>query len=342
MISHNILVWLPSPMGDAIMATPALRCIRQIFESDKITFFANKTAAEILSPSAFADDWIIQNDDNPFKIASVLKKHNFDCALLLKNSFASALAVFLAGIKTRIGYARDNRGIFLNQKLYPEKISFSRYKPLSAIDYYLAVPALFEENGSNKKTELGVAESDKKIILEKFGDKLNSKNPLVILVPGGAFGPSKLWQEQKFAQVADFVVQNFAANVFVSVSPAKQEIEIAEKICSLAKNPIVNLGLNPVSLGQLKALFSFANLVITNDTGPRHIAIALNRKIITLFGPNNPAWTAGNYPEETKIIADVPCAPCDKSVCKKDKHYCMDSISAEMVCSAAEKILKNG
>jgi len=329
-------------MGDAIMATPALRCIRQICECDKITFLANRTAAEILSPSIFADDWIIHENNNPFKIASVLKKHNFNCAILLKNSFASAFAVFLAGIKNRIGYARDSRGIFLNQKLYPEKISFFRYKPLSAIDYYLAVPALLEENASNKKTELAVSESDKNIILEKFSDKLNSKNPLVILVPGGAFGPSKLWHEQNFAKVADFLIEKFSANVLVSVSPAKQEIAIAQKICSLAKNPILNLGLNPLSLGQLKALFSFANLVITNDTGPRHIAIALNRKVITLFGPNNPAWTAGNYPGETKIIADVPCAPCDKSVCKKDKHYCMDSISAEMVCLAAEKVFKNG
>ncbi|OHB48396.1 MAG: lipopolysaccharide heptosyltransferase II [Planctomycetes bacterium GWF2_41_51] len=341
MTRQNILVWLPSPMGDAIMATPALRSIRNLFENDKITFFANKTTAAIISGCPFTDEWIIQNESNPFKIASQLKKYNFSHVILFKNSFASALAVFWAGIKTRTGYARDGRGIFLNDKLYPQKISKNHYKPISVIDYYLAIPSSLGGDISNKKTELAVNETDKQVVMEKFSGKLNVKNPQVILVPGGAFGPSKLWQEENFAQVADFLIEKFSANVFISVSPAKEEIAIAEKICSLAKHPIENLGKNPVSLGQLKALFSFAGLVITNDTGPRHIAIALNRKVITLFGPNNPAWTANDYQDEIKIIADVPCAPCDKSVCKKDKHYCMESISAEKVCSAVEKFLKN-
>jgi len=329
-------------MGDAIMATPALRCIRKAFENDKIFFFANKVTAEILSGCEFADQWIIQNGTNPFKIAGKLKKHNFSSAVLFKNSFASALAIYLAGIKTRVGYARDGRGIFLTEKLFAPKKSFLKYKPLSVIDYYLAVASWLGADVSNTKTELNVSENDKKVILEKFGGNLIGLNPVVILVPGGAFGPSKIWPEERFARVADFLTEKFSAEVFISVSPAKQEIEIAEKICSSAKHPVINLGKNPVTLGQLKALFSYANLVIANDTGPRHIAIALNRKVITLFGPNNPAWTENEYPDETKIIADVPCAPCDKPICKKDKHYCMESITADAVCQAADKILKNG
>lgn len=339
MSRQNILVWLPSPMGDAIMATPALRCFRKIFENDKIFFFAGKTNADIISDSFFCDEWIIQSSNNPFKIAGELKKYDFTTAILLKNSFASALAVFLAGIKNRIGYARDARGIFLSQKFYPEKISTSEYKPISAIDYYLRIAAELGGDVKNKTPELSVNENNKKAIAGKFGSKVNSKNPIVILVPGGAFGPSKMWAEEKFAKTADFLDEKFSANVFVSVSPAKEEIAIADKICSLAKTQIINLGKNPVSLRQLKALFSFASLVITNDTGPRHIAIALNRKLVTLFGPNNPAWTANEYRDEVKIIGKGPCVPCDKPVCTKEKHYCMDSITAEMVCEAAEKIL---
>ncbi|PKL46850.1 MAG: lipopolysaccharide heptosyltransferase II [Planctomycetes bacterium HGW-Planctomycetes-1] len=339
MSCQNILVWLPSPMGDAVMATPALRCIRNLFENDKIFFCANDTVAQVLADSPFADEWITIKSHCPFAIASELKKHNFDTAILFKNSFASALAVFLAGVKTRIGYARDGRGIFLTEKLFPPKIGLFRYKPLSALDYYLAVASWLGADVLDRKLELSVNEEDKKAVIEKFGEKLNGRNPFVILVPGGAFGPSKIWPEERFAQTADFLIEKFSANVFVSVSPVKEEIQIAEKICSNAKHPIVNLGENPVTLGQLKALFPFAELVITNDTGPRHIAIALGRKIITLFGPNNPVWTENNYPNEVKIIADVPCAPCDKPVCKKDKHYCMESITANIVCQTAEKFL---
>jgi heptosyltransferase-2 len=326
-------------MGDAIMATAALRCIRKTFAGDKISFLAAKTNADILSGCTFCDDWIIIKEKNILKIVDELKTHQFTDVILFKNSFSSALAVFLAGIKNRIGYARDGRGFFLTQKFYPEKTSVFDYKPISAIDYYLKIPEGLGADISNKQLELSVNENDKKAVPEKFADKLKADKPIVILVPGGAFGPSKIWPEENFAKTADFLVEKFSANVFVSVSPAKKEVEIAEKICSLAKHPIINLGENPVSLGQLKALFSFANLVITNDTGPRHIAIALNRKLITMFGPNNPAWTANDYKDEVKIVGKAPCVPCDKPVCKEEKHLCMESITAEIICQAAEKIL---
>ncbi|HAL45444.1 MAG: lipopolysaccharide heptosyltransferase II [Planctomycetes bacterium GWF2_42_9] len=342
MSCRNILIWLPSPMGDAIMATAALRCIRNTFAGDKIFFLAGKTNADILSGCKFCDEWIILKDKNILKITDELKKYEFTDAILFKNSFSSALAVFLAGIKNRTGYARDGRGLFLTQKFYPERSSFFDYKPISAINYYLKIPEGLGADTTNKQIELSVNENDKKDVREKFADKIKADKPIVILVPGGAFGPSKMWAEENFAKTADFLIEKFSANVFVSVSPAKKEIEIAEKICSLAKHPIINLGKNPVSLGQLKALFSFADLVITNDTGPRHIAIALNRKLITMFGPNNPAWTANDYKDEVKIIGQAPCVPCDKPICKKDKHFCMESITAEMICQAAEKILNNG
>jgi heptosyltransferase-2 len=341
MSGRNILVWLPAPMGDAIMATPALRCLRKIYANDKIFFLAGQTNAEILTGCAFCDEWVILKEKSPFKIAKELKKYNFSDVILFKNSFASAFAVFLAGIKNRIGYARDGRGIFLTKKLYPEKKSFLKYKPVSVIDYYLQIPASLGADISSKQTELSVNENDRKIISEKFGIASNSKSPLVILVPGGAFGPSKMWPEENFAKTADFLTEKFAAKIFVSVSPAKKEVDIAEKICSLAKCPAVNLGKTPVTLGQLKALFSFANLVITNDTGPRHIAIALNRKLITMFGPNNPQWTANDYKDEVKIVGKAVCVPCDKPICTQNKHYCMESITAPIICDAAEKILKN-
>lgn len=342
MSKRNILVWLPAPMGDAIMATPALRCLRKIYSGDKIFFLAGRTNVEILAGCAFCDEWVILKENNPFKLAKELKKYNFSDVILFKNSFASALAVFLAGIKNRTGYARDGRGIFLTKKLWPEKISAFKYKPVSVIDYYLKIPAALGADISNRQTELSVDENARKLVAEKFGITPESKNPVIILVPGGAFGPSKMWPEENFSKTADFLAEKFSAKVFVSVSPAKKETDIAEKICSLAKCPIINLGNSPVSLEQLKALFSFASLVITNDTGPRHIAIALNRKVITMFGPNNPQWTANDYKDEVKIIGQAACVPCDRPICRQDRHYCMQSISAEMICDAAEKILKNG
>jgi len=135
----NILVWLPSPMGDAILCTPALRAIRERFRSSRIWFLANPVVRQILSPGTFSDEWIEQKEKNPVAIWARLKQYDFSHAILLKNSFASALAVFLARIPVRIGYARENRGFLLTDKLHPPKLPGGKFKPLPMVDYYLAI-----------------------------------------------------------------------------------------------------------------------------------------------------------------------------------------------------------
>ncbi|GAI94080.1 unnamed protein product, partial [marine sediment metagenome] len=170
---------------------------------------------------------------------------------------------------------------------------------------------------------------------------LNIDGPLIVIVPGGAFGPSKCWGSVRFAQTADWLITNYNATVVISVGPETLEKQIAEEICNSSKHKLINLAETPISLGELKALFSLADLVISNDTGPRHIAIALGRKVITLFGPNNPAWTDTGYENEIQIIGNVHCAPCSKPKCKKSKHICMEAITVEMVCEAAKELLEN-
>ncbi|MHC4293395.1 MAG: glycosyltransferase family 9 protein [Planctomycetota bacterium] len=126
-------------MGDAVLCTPALRAIRERFDNSKITFFAKPIVQKILSPCSFNDAWIVQKTGNPFSITNVLKGKKFSQAILFKNSFASALAVFLARIPARIGYAREGRDFLLTQKLLPPKTHEGKFKPSSMIDYYLAV-----------------------------------------------------------------------------------------------------------------------------------------------------------------------------------------------------------
>ena len=332
---QKILLWLASPMGDAILSTPTLRAIRKRFPKARIYFFARPLIRQVLSPGSFNDHWLDKTSDNPFKIAALLKQHKFTHAILLKNSFASALAVFLANIPTRIGYAREGRGFLLNQKLYPPKLTNGSFKPVSALDYYLAVASWLGGDTSERDTELLIDPQAEQSLNNKLPQSLN---PSVILVPGGAFGPSKCWPSQRFAKVADWLIENYNAEIFISVSPDQAEIDIAEQICQASKHELINLGQKHLTIAELKSLFSKASLVISNDTGPRHIAIALKRKIVTLFGPNNPAWTENEYEDEIKIIGTGPCVPCDKPKCKKEQHICMDSITVEAVVQAAGKL----
>jgi len=327
-------------MGDAIMATPALRSLRTHFAADHITFLANTTVRQTLSPCPFTDGWLEPRTHNPFTLAKELKTRRFDMAVLLKNSFGSALAAALAAIPVRTGYARQARGPLLTEKLHPAKQSLLSWQPVPMIDYYLAIASWLGADTENRHLHLDIAPQDIEAVRTRFGNIINSSRPIVILVPGGAFGPSKCWLPDRYAELADLLAEQFNANIFLSVSPKPPEKDIALAIASAARCNPVNLAEAPLTLGQLKALFSFASLVISNDTGPRHIAIALNRKVITLFGPNNPICTDNDYPDEVKIVANVPCVPCEKPKCPKKRHLCMESITVDMVYQAAARFLQ--
>jgi heptosyltransferase-2 len=346
---ENILVWLPSPLGDAIMCTPALRAIRKHFESARITFLAKRVIRQVLSPSRFNDSWLENNIKNPLATAKVLKQHGFTHAVLFKNSFASAFSVRLAGIRNRIGYSRESRGLLLTDKLHPERLANGKFKPGSMVDYYLAVASRLGAEVNDKGLELSINEQDKKTLLEKLPALTDASGPIIILVPGGAFGPSKCWPSDRFAQTADRLIADYNATVVISVASTPAEQEIARQISAASKysqqdrhkdsnNRLISLADIDVSLGELKPLIAMADLVITNDTGPRHIAAALQRKVITVFGSSNPAWTDTGYEKEIRIISDVPCAPCHKKVCPLE-HQCMTGITVEQVLDAAKTLL---
>ncbi len=337
----EILVWLASPLGDAVLSTPALRAIREHFKSSRITFYAGSAVRQFLSPCRFNDRWLEQKSGNPVAIAKELRKRKFAQAILLKNSFASALAVFLAGIPSRVGYAREGRGFLLTDRLEPQKLSDGKFKPISMLDYYLAIASRLGAETSNRKLELLVDEQSNESAQDKLPEVFKGNKSVVILVPGGAYGPSKCWLRERFAQTADWLIDNYNATVVVSVSSHPSEKQIAGEICSSSRYKLISLAERPLNPGELKALLSIAELVISNDTGPRHIATALGRKVVTLFGPNNPAWTETNYENEIQIVGNVFCSPCTKPKCKRTEHMCMQAITVEMVCEAAKELLEN-
>lgn len=338
--NYNILVWLPSPMGDAILAVPALRAIRRHFKSAKITFLSNPVVREVLAGSGLNNEWLVPGQNFPLIAPLTLRRHKFTHAILFKNSFASALTVYLAAISVRVGYSREGRGIFLTDKLVPLRNPDGRFKPLPMLDYYLAIASRLGCDTTDRKLELSLDAVQNKLLLEKLPQIEKKQGPLVVLIPGGAFGPSKCWLPERFAQTADRLIADYNATVVVSVSPSAAEKQIANKICDSSANKLINLAENPVTLSQLKSLLSMADLVIANDTGPRHIAAALGRNVITLFGPNDPQWTETGYENEIKIVSHVPCAPCTKPVCTQPEHFCMEAITVEMVCNASKELLE--
>lgn len=335
MADENILIWLPSPMGDTIMATPALRAFRQLFANDRLLFFGSDVNRDILLPSPFCDGWI-QQPPGYIKSISTLKSANVSTCILLKNSFGAAMTARLAGIGRRIGYDREGRGWMLTDKIKPLKDAQGAFIPTPAIDYYLKIAEILGSDSSDRTMELSFSKPDMEYLQERLPAVFANPGPLVILVPGGAFGPSKCWPSERFSQTADVLIEKYKASVVISIAPNDVEKQIAAEIQHHAKHPLINLGETAIDLETLKVLFGRADLVIANDTGPRHIAIALKRKVVTLFGPNNPQWTQTGYPDEIQIVGKGPCVPCDKPICRETRHYCMESITVEQVLEAAE------
>jgi heptosyltransferase-2 len=340
MKSQRILIWLPTPLGDAIMATPALRELRSVFQNDNITFMGAEFTRQILSPSAFFDKWLTPQKGF-FQNVREIRQGRFDACILMKNSFGSALTASCGGVGRRVGYAREGRSWLLTDRLAPLRNDDGSFKPFPMVDYYLKLAEHLGGITANKRPELSVAPEDSEAVNTKFDFLKSPSGPLVILVPGGAFGPSKLWPIDRYATLADCLTEKYQATVILSVAPVKEEIAIAQSICSMAASEPINLGLTPLSGGQLKALYSQSSLVIANDTGPRHIAIALDKPIVSLFGPNNPQWTKIEYDKETQIIGKASCVPCDKPICRINQHLCMESITIEQVLEKAATFLVN-
>ena len=334
-------VYLPSPMGDAILSTPALKALRGRFASAHITLLGNKVARGLLMPGPFGDDWL-DTGCSTLSLVRAVGRSGFDVVVLFKNSFESALVVRLAGIPHRVGYSREWRGVFLTDRLDPPRDAAGRYAPEPMVDYYLRLAEHLGCETSDRTLELPLDSRDGSSLYAKLPALARPQRPLVILVPGGAFGPSKCWPAERFAQTADRLVEGHNALVVISVAPDPKEAAIAQAICRASNHELHNLAQTPLTLGELKSLFAEAQLVITNDTGPRHIAIALGRPVITLFGPNNPAWTQTGYGGEVRLVGTGPCVPCDKPRCRQDRHYCMDSITVEAVCEEAERMLTGG
>jgi heptosyltransferase II len=339
-------VVLPSPMGDMILAGPALRHLRNALPQTHITFLGNSVGATLLAGNCWSDDWINfdKHRDSMASMSRRLRSEHFDAAVLLSNSFRSAMLVFRAGIKQRIGYSRDGRSLLLTAAVPPFRLN-GCYTPIAMTQYYCylagqAIKLLSENTGEKQSApdeslELFVTEIDRQHIDQLLARWGLTQNRLVVIVPGGAFGGSKWWPVERFAELADRLT-NDGYSVIVSCAPNDLERDIASRLMAAAKCKLYNLLDAAVDLGALKELIRRCSLMVANDTGPCHIAAAFNVPLVTIFGPTDPRWTATGFQRETRLRVNVDCSPCQQEICRQD-HRCINSITVDTVYQAARK-----
>ncbi len=326
---RRLLIVMPSWLGDAVMATPALRLARDRLPGTFIGVLARPGIDEVIEGSNFIDEIHVDRAEGmmgPKRVAAKLRLRRYDAALLLTNSFSTALITRIAGIPRRIGYARDGRSLLLTDRLAAPKLASGEWAPVPAVAYYLrAVRAMLGEvlddvsvwcasraslEASQAVLELAVSPAQ-----QARGDEVLSRAgvapdaPLALLNPGGN-NAAKRWPAERFVEVARSLNVNHGLRCLINGSPG--EADLVRDIATASNAvPLVDAG---VTIGSLKAIVARCRIMVTNDTGPRHIAAALGIPVVSIFGPTDPHWTIIRAPAGEVILTPPPSTDGDESV----------------------------
>jgi heptosyltransferase-2 len=344
----NVAVFLPNWIGDAVMATPALRALRDHFYDGKIIGVINPYVAGLLDGGNWFDDLILidkcRRVQGVLSVASQLKQRVIDLAVLMPNSFRSALTAWLGRCRRRLGYARYGRSPLLTEALQPVRDAHGRLTPSPIIDAY---NLLAERAGClppTRQMELFTTPADEAAaawVWDHAG--LTRHHEVVCLNPGAAFGSAKNWPVEYFAALARDLAAKRGSGVLVLCGPGERDL--ARQIVKSASHPAVHTvadaeaeGGPSLSLGLTKACVRRAGLLVTTDSGPRHFAAAFDRPVLTLFGPTHIAWTETYYSRAVHLQRQVDCGPCQRRVCPLD-HRCMKHLTPAEVYDAANALL---
>lgn len=338
----RLLVVLPSWIGDAVMATPALRLVRLRHPGAFIGALARPGIDALLSDSDLIDEFHVdhvQGVMGPKRAAGKLRPRRYDAALLLTNSFSTALVARLAGIPRRIGYDRDARGLLLTRRLEAPRRADGRFVPVPAVEYYLAVARALDDGRADEpapRLELGVsarAEARGAEVLRTLG--LSEGDPYAILNPGGN-NVAKRWPPDRFAAVGRILAERRGWRSVITGAPS--ELDLAREIARDLPRAIV-LAEQAPSLGVLKAIVRGGRVMVTNDTGPRHIAAALGVPVVSLFGPTDHRWTTIPAPAGEEVVVADPTLPPEEVADDHPQRCAVDRITVDRVVQALDRVL---
>jgi lipopolysaccharide heptosyltransferase II len=333
----RILIVNVNWIGDVIFSTPFISAVRAAYPGSRIACLVHPRCVEVLEGNPRIDDTIVYDEEGAhkgiagkLKLALRLRRERFDTAFLLHRSFTKALLVFAAGIAERIGYPTKRRGLLLTKQV--ELPDEGTHK----VEYFLNIARSCGMRPRDVRYEFPVDDADRKHIVKLLRDNgIGEKDTLAVLCPGGNWD-MKRWPWRNFARLTDMLASGLGAKVVIS--GAAKDTELAGRISSAAKQkPVVCCGKTP--LKTLGALLERADIVIANDTGPMHIAVAVGSRVIALFGPTSPELT-GPYGLGTyKVIwKNTACeTPCYDVTCSE--NACMALIEPEEVFEEAKRML---
>lgn len=341
---RRILIRGTNWIGDSVMSLPALRELRRLYPKDQLTLIVRPWVADLFRGQELVDQIVTLEKNEPgwrdlFKMAGRVR--NFDVALLFQNAFGAALMAFLARAGERIGYSTDGRGFLLTRTATPRIHELHRHQIYYYLDLlyqtglssrdYLHDPC-FSPDIRLQPVESGIHHAQR--LLARAGIQSHGR-PIVLLNPGAYYGSAKRWFVDRYASLADRLIDS--GGVQVALVGSGGELRLAHEIQKLMRHsPAIFTG--QTDLPALMGLLHQASLFITNDSGPMHLASALGIPQIALFGSTDEIAT-GPFSSTARVIhKHVECSPCLLRECPIDLR-CFGRIEVNEVYEAALDIL---
>jgi len=316
----RVAVRTPNWLGDAVMAVPAIKALSRVLEPDKLILLSRGTLENLFSRYDFIDEVIPFSHATEAEAHRKLNEKGADALILLTNSFRSAWNGFKTGAKIRLGYGGNFRSFLLTHAVKkPEKAHMT--------DYYLNLAKTFGADDFPQTVEFPLTEAEK-----KFAESTSGLDGAIGIPLGARYGPAKRWPLENLSAFVRLAVNKTGRNI-VLFGTASESGE-AEKLAEPHAGRVINLT-GKTTIGEMAAVMANCYCVVALDSGPLHVAGAVCKKVIALFGPTDPDKTAPRS-ENVKIIRGyADCAPCFKRDCPVG-YICMKGITAEKVIGAIE------
>ena len=337
---ERLLVRAVNWLGDAVLTTPAIAALRAACPQARITLAAKPLVAELLRHHPDIDEIEVYDKDGRhagvfgmLRKARELRREGYDAALLLQNAFDAAALAFLAGIPERMGYATDGRRLLLSRPVPVTEEVLS----LHHAEYYLRLLAeLGVPRPKEPRLSLLVTDGERTSMQDRLAKSGIPEGKRILGInPGATYGSAKRWFPERFAEVADALSEEWDAAVVLMGSVP--EMPLSAEIEAAMKRKPVNLA-GRTTVRELMSLLSGCFFLVTNDSGPMHIAAAFDVPIAAIFGPTD--WNKTSpWTDRARVVrVDVDCSPCHLRECDRG-HECMLGITANMVAAAARELI---
>ncbi|MDP8212036.1 MAG: lipopolysaccharide heptosyltransferase II [Candidatus Zapsychrus exili] len=296
----NILIVRTDRLGDVVLTTPSIKALRNAYPKAQISIIVASATRELLEANPYLDEIIVDDRkgiNNGFvgflRLVDFVRKKKFDLAILFHTKRRTNLLCFLAGIKNRIGYKNNKFGFLLTKPINDER----HYGKKHEAEYCLDVLKHIGLESKDLDMHVSVKKESEQWMYSFLHQNKISDDDCFICIHPGASDPAKRWPKNNFAELIDELVKKYNSKIVIVGSSDVRPI--AKEILSSINSSILDLS-GKTTVGELASLLMRADLLISNDSGPVHLAAALNTPVISIFTRNQP----GINPERWKPLGD--------------------------------------